>query len=642
MNSFNCTIIINVILLFSPVRADYCNPHATLIETESFYLTQPFSKNISIDLSNYVEAFPKLGTLIPKFREIFKNYTTNELIDAEEPMKLIPFTDELNIFVVTGENQGNLAFKQCASNGGHLIKVNSQNRAQIANIMKENKIEQTPFHSLPYYSLLSIPDFEALETPENPADLQPTWQKSPPWLTKDNTIIMPGATIMKEGSSVTSNHAHYKSQILCTKTSNPWDLALGRKEWFRLTPKLKTVLSMLNNLKTSYELSSKSFQSVPRVTKQIADLFKLTLPEPFQYVLSFLDKYTKKAKWNEVHKTDQFKNFIKTAIKLVRQFDFNPSSITKLPQTNPRFSPPSINELNWRESFGLDENIYGIVGPVYIKPIQAYVENEQIINPSFFEATISARVYNRLTDKITIYTVKPNSVNHEMAAIRTVVETKKLKVALTEDIKPLQCTTMDTEQFKICHKMPIKPVSHMSVGSLIKCADALFSTKISPDFAECPKTQPRANPSVYRAECGPEGQTTAIINSDSPVMLEFKCDDKSMPKRNVTSFPTFITTPCEVHIVQGAGSQIVLPQFNADFLQDQDVGDVLSIEIPAAEITKTLLIVICIVASIASTMVIVAIAIISIICCNTCHKRKHRQRNRNYPAIQLHEFPFSN
>jgi len=166
MNSFNCTIIINVILLFSPVRADYCNPHATLIETESFYLTQPFSKNISIDLSNYVEAFPKLGTLIPKFREIFKNYTTNELIDAEEPMKLIPFTDELNIFVVTGENQGNLAFKQCASNGGHLIKVNSQNRAQVASIMKENKIEQTPFHSLPYYSLLSIPDFEALETPE--------------------------------------------------------------------------------------------------------------------------------------------------------------------------------------------------------------------------------------------------------------------------------------------------------------------------------------------------------------------------------------------------------------------------------------------------------------------------------------------
>lgn len=38
--------------------SDKCNFHATLIETETFYLTQQFSKNITIDLTSYIEAFP--------------------------------------------------------------------------------------------------------------------------------------------------------------------------------------------------------------------------------------------------------------------------------------------------------------------------------------------------------------------------------------------------------------------------------------------------------------------------------------------------------------------------------------------------------------------------------------------------------
>ena len=44
---------ITLIAFFSVVKTDICNYHATLTENDAFYLTQPFIKNISINIMHY-------------------------------------------------------------------------------------------------------------------------------------------------------------------------------------------------------------------------------------------------------------------------------------------------------------------------------------------------------------------------------------------------------------------------------------------------------------------------------------------------------------------------------------------------------------------------------------------------------------
>lgn len=640
--------------LFSIVHADKCNPLATLIETDSFYLTQPYTTNITIDIASYVEAFPKLATLIPKFTKNLEIYSNRTAIELEEPIQLFPFTDDLNAFIIKDPVYGKDAYKKCADNGGTLIKATSSNRLEIVKLLKDHELDKTPIHVLPFYSLLSFSDFEPLDTPDNLDNMVNAWQKSPPWLTSENKILMPTTKItVSEGVTEVSTPLSFKTPVICQKVANPWDLSSDRNAWFKVLPKIRTAIKMLNKLKTSYELASKSLTSVPTITKTVTDVFKLTLPEPFQLVLDFLDKYSKKINWNRMTKFNQIQNFIKTALKLVRQFELNPKSITQLKEDDSKFQPLSINEFNWRESFELDESTYGIVGPATIQPYMAHLPDDGSNKPISYDAIITAKVYNRKTDKITVHSVKANTINGEITTIKSIVETYDLKVALLDEIKPLDCFWHETEHYKICHRMPIQQVVNMPVAQLTKCARALWSEEFSPDFALCPRKSIKTLPNVYRAECGPNNQITAIVNSDSPVTVEFKCDGEKQAAKNFSSFPSFINTPCEVYIVDGSNSHLTLPQWNADFLQAQTVGDERSFTFPFDEISQKTLIILCAIISIMCAFLMIIVACTFYLCCTKCKSkctRNTRNRRRNedneispyLPAIQLHEFPFTN
>jgi len=628
-------LVVILICVLTTAVADKCNPYATIIETDTFYLTQPFRKNITIDLANYINSFPKLADSLKKFQSNFRSYTNISEIESFEPQALIPFTSELNAFVITEPQFGKDSFKQCDLNKGSLLKIDSSNRARAVEVMKANGIDKTPVHVFPYYSLLSLPTLEVLDSSLTMDEMSNAWRKSPPLLTNENVI--------EAGTDVA------KTKILCVKTNNPWDLESGRKDWLKAAPQVKTAVKMLSNLKTTFELSSKALRTVPRITKQIAEAFKLSLPENFQQVLGFLDTFSKKSNWESVKKLDMFPTFVKAAMKLVRQFETNPLSITKLPNSKPKFSPNSINELNWQGLFGLDDATYGIIGPVLIEPNLAYAESESTVNPSHFEATISARVFNRFTDKVTIYAVKPNSVRNEVTTVKTILETPHLQLALMDEVKPLQCNWHETEQFKVCHKMPLNPVTNIPISNLKLCAEALMMPSFKGKFENCPRMHKATVPSVYRAECEPDGATTAIINSDSMVQLEFVCDGVKMPKRNITSFPTFIPTPCEVNIFEGSSSQLLLPQMQADFVQEQQVGSHESFEYPEPEINIKILIAICVGASAASAILIIVVTFVMYICCKKCCKRRQNDEENNvyqpepaqyFQAIQMHEIPY--
>jgi hypothetical protein len=645
-------IVIFVLMLFVDIiKTDKCNPLATLTEIDTFYYSQPYTRHVRIDIGSYVKAFPRLGTLIPTFNKALSYHDTDEKLDAQEPVTLLPFTNELNAYIVKESTLGKNAFQACASNGGNLIRLDASNRDALVNILKNNGIDKTPVHVLPHFSMLSFNNFEPLLTPDTVDAVGEGWQKSPPWITKENKLEFPPNKITLNGVETSSEPEHFKSFVICQKTKNPWDDQNARKDWFQTMPKIKTALSLLGKLKTAYEISSKSLRSIPPVTNEVSKIIKLILPEPFNKVLDFLDRFSNNATWDKATNLNQFHLFINTALKLVRQFNLNPDSITKLPSTNVKFSPISIDELNWRQSFGLDEDVYGITGPLIIRPTTSYKpESDTSPVPSYYDATISARVYNRKTDKITLYSVTPNPFNGKTTTIKTVVVTSKLKIALEQDVKPLQCSWAEVEHFKVCHSMPLQPVISTPMSSLMKCAEALLSEKYSEDFLDCPKKSIQVLPSIHRANCDPDDQPTVILNSDSPIQIEFRCDGVTTTTKNISSFPTLIPTSCEVRIVEGTSSRLAFPQWNPDFLQDPSVGEQVLVNIPAYEMPQNLVIIISVALSISCVMLMALIISLIYCCCKCCCKKQNNVIANNHdedaelylPAIRLRELPFSN
>jgi hypothetical protein len=274
-----------------------------------------------------------------------------------------------------------------------------------------------------------------------------------------------------------------------------------------------------------------------------------------------------------------------------------------------------------------------------------------------FEATITARAFNRYHDKVVIYGVRPNLINNRITTIKSIVVSEKTKMALHEDAMPLDCVSVESEPYPICRRIFIKPSTDFSTHQLSKCATALLSPTEHADFQSCPQMIPKIAFSIYRADCEPDHVATAIVNSDSPVSLEFKCDGAHVKYKNLSSFPALIPTPCEVNLVDGTFSQIALPQWNTDFLQDQAVNDETILETTPFSLTNKHILLIALSMSLISPLLILLI-IICIYMCYYCKKRNHHlttnrdpeipmenMRNlpliRYAPAIQIDDIPFS-
>ena len=643
-------------ILITETFSDLCNYHATLVETETFYFSQPFTKNITLDLSNYINAFSQYSSLIPEFAEHLKVYSNHDLINKTEPKPLIPFSADLNFYKIEEDTLGSNAFNACSINGGALVAIDGQNRQQIANILKASGISKTPFYALPYHSLFSPLSLETFDTPSRD-NLQQMWLKSPPYLTSENQILYPSSKIkITEGNERDSTLDDYKSPVLCTKENNPWDLPANRKNWLTIVPKIKSAISLLEKMKQSYDESAKTLKNLPKgIWKNTVDFFKMVLPEPMKATIDFLEVFSKRKNWEKTKGStaNKFYSFVKTALKLARQFDFHENSITRLPEAKPKFVPPSINELNWRDLFDLDEETYGFSGQVTITPLMSYSEEPHDINtiPVHFNALINARIYNRITDKMTLYDVKPNTANGEIAAIKTVIRGSKINIASPTEIKPLQCFSPETELYKVCHKLPYMASDFLPKSNLEKCANALVAQNFSTDFLECPKSSVSSGLRIYRADCDSDGHSTLVINSDKPLSLNFVCDSISTLSKTFSTFPSYAKTDCEVQIVGGSNSNLTLPQFNPDFLQNPTVGIINSHTTPIQSVQLTVTQII-LISSFAPFGVLLAFALIVSImyliykkCCNQPQPQPPQQQfilPQFFPAVQLNDFPMLN
>ena len=639
---------ITLIAFFTVVRTDICNYHATLTENDAFYLTQPFIKNISINIMNYDKAFSTLSSLLPRFQNILHTYETDDSIKQTEPVRLTEYNNQHNVYPINTTTVARLAFNSCTANGGSLITLNPHNRLQVASIMKELQMDTTPVKVLPLHSIFSVPDLEILDTPH--ANYLQYSYKSPPIFTKENTFKYPDKSKTTTAGSVAidSTADDYASKILCMKPNNPWDLPTNRRSWIHLLPLIKTSISLLDRLRTSYDQSSRSLKSLPQtVFKQTANFFKLNLPEPFKFILEFLDNFSSKRNWEKTDMShlDKFKQFAQVALKLVRHFNMDSHSITKMDtQQVPIFKPMDIDELNWKDLFGLNEEVYGISGPIVIRPQETYVDEAPSANNLInFKATVRARVYNRNLDLVKILTVRPNVLKNKITTVRQMVQTSKFALAINDVISPVDCHQSPNELYKICHKLPYQSPDNVHVNDMLKCAQALLNTNSSSDYSYCPQETMGSRPMIYRADCDNDGHSTLILNSKDNLKLNFICDAKQTLTKDFITFPATVKTDCEVQLADSELTKAGLPQFNPDFLQDPIVGPIETLQTTEVKTNdQTMLILFTTLLSIVGVSLIIALSLLTYYLCKCrCTVEPQQQPPlvpNYYPVVQLNDF----
>ena len=572
-------ISILFVFFFPLVSSDLCNYHATLFENEPFYLTQPYEMNISINLENYKTTFEKLPSKIEKFSQILELYSNDTAIDQHEPIELYPFSEEANAFRTKTKVTGKDAFKACAENNGSLVALTPENKPYFMKLMHKLGLDEIPFTALPFQNLLSYPNLELLDGEVSHLDLEKIWSESPPFLKKaDGSYKYPAKRdASTEPPTETTKAPPSLQYALCVKPNNPWDLKESRTNWLKLVPQLKNSLKLLSTLKLAYKQTANTLRNLPQnPVSEAVDLIKLVLPDPLKSVYDFIDKFSSKTKWELTSPSalKLFSDFARNALRLVRLFKLDSQSFTSInKKTQKSFRLLNFNDLHWKNFFNLDEEVFGISGPVSVTPFSSIALNaDSDPDPVIFEATVRFRIFDREKDKFKHFLVKPNIVNGKIVRINQIRQSSTFTWASAQDLSPLDCHRQPTELYKICHRLSFPTLDSLPLRLLSKCGNALITELHNSDHSNCPLAYPPSDPIIYRADCDQDGHSSVIISSTKPLQLAFICDSKLESTRNFSNFPERIKTDCEVRQLTMGSEGIVVPQTNPDFEQDPILG----------------------------------------------------------------------
>ena len=582
----NSLTLILVYVLLPRVTSDHCNPLSSLITTDTFYLTQPYKANIPLDLSNYEEAFAQLSEKVKLFNANIELY--DEKSELSEVENVTPFNDDYNVFKIDTETKGYASFEACHKRNGSIVSMTNENRKAIVEKLNELHMEKTPFKALPFYSLFSLQDSQHLDNVHF-NHILPLWMISPPFITKNNVIEYPfqqkptpadwtdptGSGKAKPATVETTINDYSSPQVLCLKENNPWDLPANRNKWLELASKAKKAAQLVTMVKDSFVHSKHHFKSLPSKTKtRTLELFKMILPEPLKSILNFLDRFSRKSNWEKatMRSNDVFRSFAKDSQKLANMFQLSPQSFAKISENDTSFQHLHFDKMNWFQILKIDEEKYGIAGPITISPHTSLQDDQ----PSSRDAlqllvTASLRIYNRKTNKMTLYSVRPNFYQGYLTTAKTVLQGHHFMSAHTEHLKPSECHIQPEELHPVCNKLHHHSAPSHLHQHLSTCASALFDSKATDDFYSCPYEKAPAEPYIYRANCNKNGPSSTIINSLHPVTLSFYCDSEHKLNWTFTEFPSKLETECEVRLNSSGENTVALPQMTDDFLQDPQI-----------------------------------------------------------------------
>ena len=640
-------VIVLVYTTLSSVKTDICNPLATLIETNTFYLSQTHNKTLYLDLSNYEQAFSELSEKVKLFNANLQLF--DEKSELIEPENITKFSNDFNIFPIEEDTKGYASFEACSKRNGSIITLTNENRKAIVDALAHFRMDKTPFRALPFYSLYSLHDFSHLDNFKY-EHINPLWTISPPFITNQNVIEYPKARKPRPAdystpkpndpipANVDTTIHDYSSKILCLKENNPWDLPENVDKWLELVPKIKTAIKTVNRVKNSFANSGNSLKTLPQTIKPIAmKLFKLILPDPLNSILSFIDKFSSKQNWEKSNlgSKDSFSKFIKDTTKIARLFNLSPQSFTKISDRKPSFKPLQLNLPDWIHLLELDEERYGINGPITIKPLSSLRDAQPSSRDAFeFEVSLRLYIFDRHSDKVTLYSVRPNNFQGYFTTAKTVIQNFHYITATPDELHPSECTTSPSELHPICNKLPLHSTPHFTFKKLATCGKILFNpnSETTDFWTSCPYQSVLTEPYIYRADCDNSGHSTTIINSDRPLTIDFFCDSELKLTRNFSAFPSTVKTDCEARINNSGTSHVALPQSVNDFFNDPVISDIYSPTTPTPIVNDTNLTLILSI-SIPVTFTLLLSISITIFC--TC--RRKPTLNRTLSQNQIRE-----
>jgi hypothetical protein len=632
------TLMPKIILLalgFLPLlSADECGYHASLVGKEDFYLTQPFQKNISIDLQDYFSTFDEITAYKDLFVKQFSNYSTNARLDSLEPYPLIPFTEDQNLIHIKEEIPSFRASRECSLRNAQLVRITNLTKDKIKQVLIDHGIPYVPFLGIGYQSSVYTPNqgFEFFDTPPSGSKtILKLHELSLPFLDMQGNIAYPPTTdtsstptigtttISPVGKrSVTTfspeDNDVYKSQVLCAKTNNPWDLLRNRDSWFKLYNKVSKTLNTLSKAIPKFGSVRNTLKTLPSKANSVLNLIKIQAPTYLKNIAKVLKTFSTSSPWEKANFSvlDTFKNLIKDVKKTVSTLGRSKGMLT-MTEGNPSFIISDVDESNWLGKLNLDEDVFGIAGPILVEPVGHSIQASKVVSrPTIqpivnngredslsnanveidnYVVNLNLKIYDRINDKLSKYLVRPNIIKNKVTTATHVVRTKKSSYALIRQPSLTNCFRKEEEAYPICHSLDFQKdlgLDNFNKAKSISCGNSLFSKDYDPKFLECPLADAPETTLAYRAHCTLQEESSddivdnnmaAIVSSTKPISLRLMCDDVSkMDAKSfeVSNFPIQISTPCEVQEIKEDTSVTLLPQLNKDFVQNQFSTEILT------------------------------------------------------------------
>ena len=559
-----------ILWLLALVNAeDVCTSRAVLKQTDEFYLSQIYSKTIDASLENYKQILAEIESQINNFKTNAVKYDSLIDLDQLEPLPLIPYTEQNNLVKVTGLASDFIT--ACHKHGTSPIDLTPATAKRLQQALIDQGLDSTPFLAYSVKNHLASQHGFILKQLPLDQDMKNKYNM----FTKEGEIVTPvlattvaPTTDSSSGSraSTTATPAVEKNITgLCMKPNNFWDSGLNRDSWIPMIAKIiKSLPSLVEWGESISNFLRKPVVRTDPVRKEDRQIFKFSLPSGLNSILKFLKKYSSAAAWESSTASDvnDFKNYIDNYSSFSKMFRAATKTIhrnsTEISQAVfPSFSTDNNKLLRFLE---IDSNKHKITGNIHMV--------STLKNPDEQTVTINIRFkLVDLQDKIIIFTIRPLIFRQSITASKFLLQSHRKNLALLEEPRPTGCNqeNFNNEEIKVCQGYVTPGLELQQPQTALACGSSLLLETEAEDFSKCMLISPPSEPLAYRTDCK---DYSLVISSTVPLKIRVYCDTFLRDTIDLTRFPAYLDTSCEVKILNGDVERILVPQLHSDFIQD--------------------------------------------------------------------------
>ena len=564
----------------SILAADICTSRASLILVDEFYMKQPFSSEVELDLSNYNEEFQSIATDAEKFASIAMKYDSEKELDELEPSPLIPFTPTINLIQVNSTQKEYTG--DCNKLNAKVLEIEPHLIPLLGNILKTLEIAQTPIRTfVDRMKTVINPHGSFLKTANPPTAEEITkMQDYFPLIDPEGSISYPGSAI----TEVTKLFA------FCMKPNNHWDRkGPNRQKWLTTLHKILPSVSTAKTWGTIFTTVISRLPLQSSLYKQMTDKLVLNTPLPLTRICKFLQKYNNNLNWESSIPSDfntflEYVNDFKTVARLFKQKSVTTTTTTISPQPVapstilPLMSVASLDLDRLQRFINMDPSKVNITGSIETIPLFRH-DNNRITARAVFQQ------YSE-TDNVKIYNVKPVIYLGSVTTVTHVIGTFKNFLASLLTPTPFGCTMEEEEDhlIKVCQGYTTPGLSQLSPELSLNCGSALASDDSESDFSKCPSQTAPHRPLAHRVKCH---NSSVVLSSNKPLVIRIYCDNISKRPLKLENSPSYLNTDCEIRLVDKNNVEaILLPQHNTKFLQEREL-DVIVVTLSPVAVTRT-------------------------------------------------------